>query len=172
MVDAWVQKSQTWVNDKYSGVPGFNPAPTDGRTGWKTMFALTRALQHELGITSLSDNFGETTFARLAKQFPTVSSKTVNKGILGIVQAALWCKGYGGMSSPDGKWTVWDSTTTISIARLNTNIGLPAAAEIIPKLFKSLLTMSVIHKGLPAESVEFEFGDGADEVGEFVESAA
>ncbi|WP_181025672.1 glycoside hydrolase domain-containing protein [Rathayibacter rathayi] len=105
------------------------------------MFALTRALQHELGITSLSDNFGETTFARLAKQFPTVSSKTVNKGILGIVQAALWCKGYGGMSSPDGKWTVWDSTTTTSIARLNTNIGLPAAAEIIPKLFKSLLTM-------------------------------
>lgn len=152
MVDSWVQKSQIWVNDRYKGVAGFVPAPTDGRTGWKTMFALTRALQHELGITSLSDNFGPTTFARLAKQFPTVSSKTANSGILGIVQAALWCKGYGGMTISDGKWTIWDSTTTTSIATLNTNIGLPVAPQIIPKLFKSLLTMdayTLLPRGTP-----------------------
>ncbi|WP_181065883.1 hypothetical protein [Rathayibacter rathayi] len=34
------------------------------------------------------------------------------------------------------------------------------------------MSLSVIHKGLSAEWVKFEFGDCADDVGEFMESAA
>ncbi|PPI27328.1 glycoside hydrolase domain-containing protein [Rathayibacter sp. AY1B5] len=141
MVDQWVLNSQTWVNNKYANVPGFVAAPLDGKPGWKTMFALTRALQWELGITALSDNFGAGTLSALTTKFPSVSSATTNANIRGIVQAALWCKGYSGMAITGGTWTTWDSTTSNSIVTLRANLGLSAAPTIFPKLFKSLLTM-------------------------------
>jgi hypothetical protein len=49
-VDEWVLAAQRWVNQTYSGTPGFVPVEETGRTGWPTMFALTRALQIELGL--------------------------------------------------------------------------------------------------------------------------
>ncbi|MEM5682841.1 peptidoglycan-binding protein, partial [Bacillus toyonensis] len=55
---------QTWVNLKYGKVAGFQPAPLNGKTGWSTVYALTRALQIELGITSLADAFGPTTASK------------------------------------------------------------------------------------------------------------
>ncbi|ALS56562.1 glycoside hydrolase domain-containing protein, partial [Rathayibacter toxicus] len=140
MVDVWVQNAQKWVNERYGKVPGFTPAPTDGKAGVDTIKALTRALQHELGITDLSDEFGPKTFSILTSKYPTVSSTTDNDGIRGIVQAALWCKGFSGMAIKDGKWTVWDSTTKTSVANFRANMGFSAEPIIFPKLFKSLLT--------------------------------
>lgn len=54
-VDQKVLQAQQWVNATCSSVAGFNPVVEDGITGWSTMYALTRALQHELGITGLTD---------------------------------------------------------------------------------------------------------------------
>jgi hypothetical protein len=65
-VDAKVLEAQRWVNATYGTVPGYVRAPEDGKTGWSTMYALTRALQHELGITALSNSFGPAT--RFASQ--------------------------------------------------------------------------------------------------------
>lgn len=42
MADQWVQNTQEWLNTTYTGVPGWAPVVADGKTGWPTMYALTR----------------------------------------------------------------------------------------------------------------------------------
>ena len=68
----------------------------NGKTGWPVMYALTRALQYELGITALSDSFGPTTLAALQSRFPVVDAGTRHGNAYRIVQSALYCKGYDG----------------------------------------------------------------------------
>ncbi len=55
--DPMVFYTQRWLNQEYGKVSGFGSVPENGRTGWDTVYGLLRALQHELGITSLSNNF-------------------------------------------------------------------------------------------------------------------
>jgi hypothetical protein len=55
-VDGLVLAAQQWVNATYKNVAGYKVIPEDGNTSWTTVYALTRALQHELGITALTDN--------------------------------------------------------------------------------------------------------------------
>ncbi|MEY2382099.1 hypothetical protein KGF72_000190 (plasmid) [Lactiplantibacillus pentosus] len=57
-MDEMVKETQVWLNKTYGKVSGFGKVPEDGNTGWNTVYGLTRALQHELGITDLVDNFG------------------------------------------------------------------------------------------------------------------
>lgn len=59
--DPMVFYTQRWLNQEYGNVSGFGSVPENGRTGWNTVYGLLRALQHELGITSLSNNFGPST---------------------------------------------------------------------------------------------------------------
>ena len=89
-VDQWVLNAQQWVNRTYGGRPGFQPAPENGRTGWATMFALTRALQLELGLSGsqLSDNFGPTTLSLLTDNVGNVGPDSPRNIIL-IVQCGL-----------------------------------------------------------------------------------
>lgn len=65
MADPMVQATQEWLNATYGQASWFEPIPPDrlGKTGWTTMFALTRALQYELDIdiNLISDSFGPTT---------------------------------------------------------------------------------------------------------------
>ena len=81
MTDPWVQNSQLWLNDTYGSEPGYVDAPTDGYTGWDTMYSLTRALQIELGITSTSNSFGPTTYAELTTQYGNINSSESNSNI-------------------------------------------------------------------------------------------
>lgn len=88
--------TQTWLNETYRKVSGFNKVPEDGRTGWPTIYGLRRALQYEMGITALSDNFGDGTTAK----FKSVVEPTLNNAngkpksnIVKIIQGAFWCKG-------------------------------------------------------------------------------
>lgn len=139
MVDTWVQNSQNWLNLHYGGVSGFNLVDPNGITGWNTMYAITRALQHELGITTLSDNFGSATLAALTAQFPTISIATqaARPNVAALIQCALWCKGYwGGVN-----FGTWDSSTVAAVGQVNTDIGLGYAETFSPKVVKSLLTM-------------------------------
>lgn len=141
MVDLWVQKAQGWLNTTYQNVPGYQVIDADGYTGWNTMFALTRAIQIELGITALSDTFGPTTFSKLSSQYPTIASGTTNTNIVAIVQCALWCKGYAGNDYTAIGFGRWDSTTSSSVATLRADMGLEPTASIFPKLMKSMLTL-------------------------------
>ena len=46
--DAMVYLTQRWLNQEYGNVPGFGYVTEDGRTGWDTVYGLTRALQAQL----------------------------------------------------------------------------------------------------------------------------
>jgi peptidoglycan hydrolase-like protein with peptidoglycan-binding domain len=139
VVDQMVLKAQQWVNATYRSVAGYNPCAEDGYTGWATMYSLTRALQHELGITALSDNFGPTTYAKLSAYGPVgIGSGNINMRT--IAEAALYCKGYSG-GNIDGAFDVATQTGLTSMVR---NIGLPidtVVTDVTPKVFKALLTM-------------------------------
>lgn len=150
MADQWVMNSQHWLNQTFAGVSGYNPVQETGNTGWNTMYALTRALQHELGITALSDNFGATTLSRLTSQFPAISATTQNSNprVAGIIQCALWCKGYSG----GGTFGTWDGVVSSSVSTVNSDMGLGTASSLSPKAVKSLLTMDayvVVNGGSP-----------------------
>lgn len=144
MGDYMVQLSQMWVNATYRNVPGYVVIPEDGTTGWQTMYALTRALQHELGITVLSSNFGAGTLSALTSRNPIVNASTTNANVIKIVQAGLWCKGYSGSGSTNAVSGTYDESTRSSIETLKSHMGVSSfysATGVTPKMFRSLLTM-------------------------------
>jgi peptidoglycan hydrolase-like protein with peptidoglycan-binding domain len=143
MVDEMVLEAQQWVNSTYAGVTGYKPCPEDGRTGWPVMWSLTRALQHELGLTALSDSFGPGTTAALDAHGPIGSDET-NTNIIKIVQSACFAKGYhaGGI---DGDWgnKIWGVSTDYAVHSMMGDLGLDDARDgtLKTKVFKALLTM-------------------------------
>ncbi|MEU6715027.1 glycoside hydrolase domain-containing protein [Nonomuraea sp. NPDC046802] len=137
-MDAKVLEAQKWVNATYGQVAGYKKCAEDGITGWGTMFSLTRALQIELGITSISDNFGPTTLAKLGA-LGDIGPTTANKKIVTILQHGLFCKGYWGAS----EYGVYDAVTQTAVRGLTTNAGLssPPMTTVPAKVFKAILTM-------------------------------
>lgn len=139
MADFWVQEAQTWVNETYGSVPGFTPVEADGITGWRTMFALTRGLQVELGITALSDNFGATTTARFTSQVGTITPRTPASNVVRILRCALWCKGYQGGDVRDG---AFDDALALAVVQVLRDLGLPGTEPAVDvKIMRSLLTL-------------------------------
>jgi peptidoglycan hydrolase-like protein with peptidoglycan-binding domain len=146
MSDPWVTRVQTWLNTTYASTPGVPDVEVTGRTGWSTMYALTRALQHELGLSSLSDTFGPGTLAALqtygdigpAAAGTTLTRKQLN--INNIIRAGFYCKGYnGGNGELDGSYSPLTVSATQS---LRVDIGIAAGnGKMTPKIFKALLTM-------------------------------
>ncbi len=80
-MDEMVLLTQEWLNETYKGKSGYNPIEENGKTGWETMYALTRALQLELGIIQTSDSFGPTTLRKLEELGP-ISMSSNSKKIL------------------------------------------------------------------------------------------
>lgn len=115
MVDQMVLKAQQWVNATYGAVTGYNRCAEDGSTGWQTIFSLTRGLQHELGISALSDNFGPTTFSLLTA-YGNVGVGTVNQNLKIIAEAALYCKGYSGGALDGSFFTATQSGLTALVS--------------------------------------------------------
>lgn len=98
-MDTMVLKTQQYLNAMYGGNDGYNVIEENGQTGWTTIYALTRAFQIELGITSTADNFGTTTTRLFKEQYPNGiaqqdSNDTATSRVYAIIQGALWCKGY------------------------------------------------------------------------------
>lgn len=152
-MDAMVYKTQQWLNDMYSNKPGYNEIDlTDenikGRTGWTTIYALTRAFQIELGITQTADNFGPSTTRLFQEKFGNGIAKPENEdsvcgkygGIYGIIQGALWCKGYP--AHYGGITTNFDSGTASGIKKLKADAGIDSTNETVTlNVMKSLLSM-------------------------------
>lgn len=91
--DPMVFYTQRWLNQEYGNVSGFGSVSENGRTSWDTVYGLLRALQHELGITSLSNNFGPSTSSLYSKNQLSRKDGATDKKYA-ILQFALWCKGY------------------------------------------------------------------------------
>lgn len=136
-IDPQVQSVQEWLNSTYGNHAQWNHVTADGATGWQTIFGLTRALQIELGIGTLSDVFGPTTMSTFTSNVGAIDKNTTNSRIVAIAQGALWCKGYQGGYSRG----TFDAVTADAAAALNSDMGIGSAPKIIPKVMKSLLSM-------------------------------
>ncbi|MDR0918980.1 MAG: hypothetical protein LBM93_06975, partial [Oscillospiraceae bacterium] len=86
--DNYFLNVQNWLLQEY---PGIVDIEANGKCEWRTIYALRRVLQLEMGITELSDNFGETTSSYYEKNIlgPGSSGRLV-----AILQCALGYKGY------------------------------------------------------------------------------
>lgn len=140
--DVHVHRVQRWVNEAYASAPGYVPCPEYGRTGWHTVLSLTQALQHELGISPTVQNFGPGTFEAVRRLNRMPSSAEPSRGLLGVVNGALWCKGYWASTS----LIVWDRDSENALARVYADMGLPYENETVrramwPHVLKGLLRM-------------------------------
>lgn len=149
--DVMVYETQKWLNTNYSGKTGYTSLDLSedggiaGKTGWTTIYALTKALQIELGITQTANNFGPTTERLFINKFPNgvmqqSDNATSTNNIYGIIQGALWCKGYSvGASSIT---THFYSGTGNAIKSLKNDMGIDSSSSTITlNVMKALLSM-------------------------------
>ncbi|MFE0686096.1 glycoside hydrolase domain-containing protein [Streptomyces sp. NPDC058961] len=143
MADEMVLRAQRFINLTYNNgaALGVSKLAEDGKTGWPVMYALTRALQYELGITSLSDSFGPTTLSALQSKYPKLNDSTVpSANFCRVLQSALYCKGYDG-GEIDG---TYNGRVKNAVAKLKANMGVDtvfAGSSLEPKVVKGLLNM-------------------------------
>lgn len=136
-MDLMVLKVQNWLNEtygKYEASGRFNRVLANGKTGWKTIYGLRRALQIELGIENTSDSFGPTTYNLCPN---------INQGATGnlvyIVQGGLYCKGY----NPNGFDGVYGNGAYSAVKSLKADMGFPnASGNMNRDIMKALLDMS------------------------------
>lgn len=146
--DPMVYLTQKWLNQEYGDVPGFGSVPENGKTGWDTIYGLTRALQIELGITSLANNFGPTT-QKLYAQNPLRRQDGVTDKKFAILQGALWCKGYSPgyylRENADGTVTfdeIFNENVEKAVIQLKKDAGFINPDGVVTvNLMKALLSM-------------------------------
>lgn len=152
--DPMVRATQMWLNRTYGNDSRFNVIPDSvlGKTGWTTIYALIRALQIELGIQNTADNFGPTT----QNLFETITREDgVCKNVFGIVQGALWCKGYDcghyGILI-DGEYyidPVFDASVENAVKALEADAGRTTpTGQVDLNLMKALLSMDAFKRVL------------------------
>lgn len=141
-MDEMVLQVQQWVNATYGDKPGYNKIEENGKTGWSTVYALTRALQLELGITATADNFGDGTASEYRKwgemELGKVPTDEKGQKIVQIFQGACWCKGY----NPGGFNGTFGTSCQSAAIQLQTDAGLPIRdGKVYDYVFKAFLTM-------------------------------
>lgn len=142
MIDIKVQETQKWLNTTYGGHSQWKHLDEDGLIGWQTIFGLIRGLQIELGISTLSDNFGDGTMSALKSQHPVISPTTSKVNVRRLGQSALWCHGF----SAGFQWGTFDANTNNAIKAFSYGCGLAGLndsvpSEITPKMLKALMTL-------------------------------
>ncbi|MGW2924321.1 glycoside hydrolase domain-containing protein [Streptomyces fungicidicus] len=142
MADEMVLRAQRFINTTYPNMLGIPKLEENGQTSWTVMYALTRALQLELGISSLSNNFGPTTLNALQSKYPVLNGSTVpSANFARILQSALYCKGYDG-GEIDGKY---NDRVAASVSKMKSDMGVaasfPDSGSLYPKVVKGLLNM-------------------------------
>ncbi|MFE0819588.1 glycoside hydrolase domain-containing protein [Streptomyces sp. NPDC058847] len=140
MADEMVRSAQRFVNSVYGEAKIGMEVEEDGKTGWQLMYALTRALQYELGITDLSNAFGPKTLSNLQATWPSIGFRDTPANVTMIIQSALYAKGYDG-SGING---IYDERTADAVTLMMQRMGVASAypgSNLVPKVFKALLTM-------------------------------
>lgn len=144
-MDAMVLATQQYLNKNYGGKSGYNTIAEDGATGWSTIYALTRALQIELGLSAPANNFGNASVAAFTQKYPSgikeqsAGAEEASK-VYAIIQGALWCKGY---STGANKITEhFYSGTGSAIKKLKKDAGFENPDTTVTlNIMKALLSM-------------------------------
>ena len=147
--DPLVLSAQQWLNATYGNDSRYEIIPENGKTGWTTIYALTRALQIELGITNTADSFGPTTVAMFNSYYPTgihqqAPDDNSEHNIYAIIQGALFCKGYA-----TGVGTVtrhFYNGTGNAIKSLKQDAGVDATSSTVTlNIMRALLSMDYFY---------------------------
>lgn len=140
-MDEMVKTVQSWLNKTYQGYVAkgdYQTIPENGKTGWTTVYALTRALQIELGISPTADNFGPGT-EKSFKPLTIGANDAKPSNINYILQGAFYCKGY----SPGGFTGTFGGQTQIAVKMFQKDAGLATQDGVVSAIImKSLLNMS------------------------------
>ena len=144
-VDSMLLKSQQWLNENFSSNSAFGSVPEDGTSRRATVNGCIRALQIELGITATADNFGQGTQSRFKSQYPNgvvqqEYPSTEESNVYGIIQCALWTKGYSTGSSSITKHFYDGTGGAIIDLKKDMGFNLPNSTVTL-NVMKGLLSM-------------------------------
>lgn len=144
-VDSMLLKSQQWLNENFSSNSSFGSVPEDGTSRRATVNGCIRALQIRLGIVNTADNFGQGTESLfkstykngiVQQEYPS----TEEDKVYGIIQCALWTKGYSTGSSSITKH-FYDGTGN-AVKALKRDLGISSDSSTVTlNVMKFLLSM-------------------------------
>lgn len=144
-VDSMLLKSQQWLNENFSSNSAFGSVPEDGTSRRATVNGCIRALQIRLGIVNTADNFGQGTQSLfkstykngiVQQEYPS----TEEDKVYGIIQCALWTKGYSTGSSSITKH-FYDGTGNV-VKALKRDLGISSDSSTVTlNVMKFLLSM-------------------------------
>ena len=150
--DPYVFNVQHWLNENYGQYVEsgrFNLVEENGKTGWATIYALTRAFQIELGIQATADNFGNGTINAFNSHYPTgihqqADGDETEDRVYGIIQGALLCKGYAtGVNTPTLHFY---NGTGNAIKSLKGDAGIDSTSSTVTlNVMKALLSMDYFY---------------------------
>lgn len=152
-MDPMVLKTQEWLNKTYKGKNGYieldlSNDSIKGRTGWTTIYALIRAFQIELGIAQPANNFGAGTKVKFKEKYPNgiqPAGETATHNVYGIIQGALWCKGYSTGHYPGiigDLDTHFDNLVANAIKKMKTDAGMISPDGVVTlNVMSALLSM-------------------------------
>ena len=149
MVDQYVLNAQRWLNNTYGDNEQFGSVVENGHTGWDTIYGLIRALQIELGITNLANNFGPQTVAKFNQKYPNGIQQQSNDdetedNVYAIIQSGLFCKGYAtGVNTPTLHFY---NGTGNAIKQLKEDAGIDHTSSTVTlNVMKALLSMDYFY---------------------------
>ena len=142
-MDQMVLETQQWLNQTYGNDSRYKHISENGKTGWATIYGLTRALQIELGIQSTADNFGPSTQRMFSQRWPSgikqqKADDETESNVYSIIQGALWCKGYSSGSHITQHF--YDGTGR-GIKALKNDMGIGGDSTVTLDIMKALLSM-------------------------------
>lgn len=144
-MDAMVLKSQQWMNNTYGGDSRYTKVTEDGLTGWGTINGLIIAMQIEIGMSDTAAVIGPNTRNYFNRKYPNGvveqdddDEKTDN--IHGIIQCALWCKGY---EAEYGNITgYFKGKTAASVKKMKADMGFTGEdSTVTMEIMEQLLSM-------------------------------
>lgn len=137
--DTQLLEVQKWLNKTYGKVEGYKKVKEDGKHTWKTIYALTMGLQHELGIKDLATSFGPKTAKLFDKKGGIKLGDKNNK--VKILMGGFWCKGAG--FNPGGFSTKYGKALEECVGKFKTAAGLKdTSGKVNAEIMKAVLDMS------------------------------
>ncbi|KPN79386.1 YbfG like protein [Apilactobacillus kunkeei] len=149
-MDIKVLEVQQWLNKTYSDVSGYERIRENGQSNWETIYGLTMGLQHELGISPVSEGFGNKTKSALSNVVDELAPG-YKGNIAKLIQGAFWCKGISPVTFDDK----FSDNTRTAFEKLERNAGLDGDGKVSVMLMAALFDMSAFTL-IPTENWEDE----------------
>lgn len=122
MADEKVRQIQEWLVNRYDDIT----LKVDGYTGWKTVTALIKALQKELGFEyyEIDGSFGPGTEERYNTLYPNGLSSTEPSWVTYILRCGMYCRGIDGGTLDEQKGQLYTADIMNAVLQMKEQLGL------------------------------------------------